>query len=201
MFRQFALALLLYGCASSPAVLAGNTERLLVEVPEGWLKLIDRKVGTLQMAEYYPAKVLENSSEDWAEKLTIEALSGDDLPDPLVFAQGLADDQKKLCDNFTDNSVFAGFENGYPTVVHLTQCGRNQNTGRAVVMMLKIIQGNQSLYTITRIWRLPPAAPPMAADTIQMDQAQLGAWSHALRKVTVCDPALAAHPCPNEGEG
>lgn len=201
MFRLLVLTFLLSGCATASSVHASDTERLLVEVPEGWLKVVDRKVGTLQMAEYYPAKVLENSAEDWQQKLSIEALSGSDLPDPLIYAQGLVEEQEKVCNKFSDNAVFAGFENGYPTVVHMLQCGQSQVTGRAVVTMLKIIQGNQSLYTVTRIWRLPPPAPPMAADTIAIDQAELGAWSQALRKVTVCDPSLPAHPCPEDSSG
>ena len=198
MFRLLALSLLLFGCASTPTVQAGDTERLLVEVPEGWLKVVDREVGTLHMVEYYPAKVLENSAEDWPQKLTIEALSGSDLPDPLIYVDGLVEEQESLCNKFTDNSVFAGFENGYPTVVHMIQCGESQRTGRAVVTMLKIIQGNESLYTVSRIWRLPPPRPPMAEDTIAIDQAELGGWSQTLRKVVVCDPSLAAHPCPEE---
>ena len=201
MFRLLALTLLLSGCAATPSVHASDTERLLVEVPEGWLKVVDRKVGSLHMAEYYPAKVLENQAEDWQQKLSIEALSGSDLPDPLLYVEGLAEEQEKVCNKFTDNSVFAGFENGYPTVVHMLECGESQVTGRAVVTMLKIIQGNESLYTVSRIWRLPPPAPPMASDTIAIDQAELGAWSQALRKVTVCDPSLAAHPCPEDSSG
>jgi len=200
MLSRLLLILSIAGCASGPVALAAKsasnvtvnaTEILTVEVPEGWQIRVDRTVGNLQMAEYYPA----NATEDWAQKLSIEALSGDDLADPIDFVLDLAAQQSRVCNNFTDSGIFSGFENGYATTVHMMQCGQNKNTGRDVVTVVKVIQANESLYTITRIWRLPPPAPPLASDTINIDQNEVAAWSQALRKVIVCDTQLAAHSC------
>ncbi len=173
---------------------ANTSEKLVMEIPENWVKVIDRKAGNLHIAEYYPP----DTGEEWTQKLTIEALLADDLPDPLVFAQGLATEQERVCNDFSDNGVFAGFENGYPTTVHMMQCGASQRTGRALLTMIKVIQGNQALYTITRIWRFPPKpAEQDQRSEKPIDQAELGAWSAVLRKILACDPALPAHPCPN----
>ncbi len=178
--------------ASSAGEPAEKSEKLLAEVPAEWQKIIDRKVGELHMVEYYPP----GADDNWAQKLTVEALSGKDLPDPLIYVAGLAEEQQGLCDHFRDNAVFAGFENGYPTAVNILQCGRSKSTGRPVVTMVKIIQGNESLYTVSRIWRLPEIAANLSDTTPEVDAAELGAWAQTLRKVQVCDTALAAHPCP-----
>jgi hypothetical protein len=172
------------------------TEQLLLEVPEGWVQAIDRRTGNLRLAEYYPAA----TTESWSEKLTVEALSGDNLPDPLVFANGLADEQREVCNDFSDDNIFAGFENAYPSTVHLMQCPQNKKSGRALVTMIKIIKGNEALYTITRIWRFAPMEKDPATGElaeIPIDHKSVGGWSHVLSKITVCDTALAAHPCPN----
>lgn len=204
MLSRFLLLFLMAGCATTPLALAeksnptvidNDTEMLIVKIPQDWQKRVERTVGTLQVAEYYPP----DSREDWAQKLSIEALSSEDLADPIDFVLDLAAQQNKVCTNFTDNGVFSGFENGFATTVHMMQCGQNKNTGRDVVTVIKVIRANESLYTITRVWRLAPPAPPLAADTINIDQDEVAAWSQTLRSVIVCDRELAAHPCPDSG--
>ncbi len=182
----------------TPLALAASTEQLLAEIPQDWIKVVDRKAGTLHIAEYYPPQ----TSEEWQQKLTIEALSGSDLPDPIVFAEGLAEQQSRVCNSFSNEGVFAGFENGYPATVHIMVCRDNKRTARSLVTVLKVIKGNDALYTITRIWRFdPPVDDPQtdASDTasavVPIDQSELGAWSATLRKIKACDPALPAHPC------
>ena len=183
------LLLLALGCASTATTSASDTEQLLAQVPEGWVKVIDNQLGNLHVAEYYPA----DTTEDWRQKLSIEALAGDGLPDPLVFTQGMAEEQEKVCNKFTSNVVFAGFENGYATVVQMMECGETKRTGRALVTMMKVILGNQALYTVTRIWRLPVSSN--APVQIAMDKNELAGWSQKLSHIKVCDAALKAHPC------
>jgi hypothetical protein len=195
MRRHLLLLPLLVACATTPSVSASVTERLLLEVPEGWIKVVDRQAGNLRMTEYYPA----TTSDEWTEKITVEAMSGEDLPDPLVFAAGLADEQSEVCNEFADDGIFAGFENAYPTTVHLLQCPQNKRTGQALVTMIKIIQGNDALYTVTRIWRFPPMEKDPQTEAlpeIPINHQAVGGWSHVLSKITVCDDALPAHACP-----
>ncbi len=168
-------------------------EQLSANIPEGWIKVVDRYVGELHIVEYYPP----DSTTEWEQKITVEALGGDDLPDPLVVADGLAGEQRDVCNDFNDNTVFAGFENGYATVVHLMECGQSQRTGKMLLTMIKVIQGNKALYTVTRIWRVEPPAPQLGEEpaTSAIDQSQVAAWAQSLRSVKLCDDTLAAHRC------
>ena len=130
-------------------------------------------------------------------------LKDPDLPDPIDFVQGLADDQAEACDAFAAQPVFAGFENGYPTVVHVLQCPRAKGSDTGLLTMLKVVQGNEALYTITRLWRTEAAALPPISDKDQVPPLvevpvppeQVAAWSQALRKYVLCDTELAAHRC------
>ncbi|XOV84170.1 MAG: hypothetical protein ACFHXK_03420 [bacterium] len=192
MVRVFVCLLVLAGCTTTSApVKAEKSERLNAEIPVGWTVAVSRTVGDIQVAEYYPP----GSTEDWQQKISVEALSGADLPDPIIFTQGLAEQQSRACNRFSTNPIFAGFENGYASVVQMMQCGDNKHTGKDVVTVVKVIRGNDALYTVTRIWRLDPPPPPLAPETIHLDQNELAAWSQALRSIQVCDPALAEHPC------
>ncbi len=184
---------------------ASDTERLNAEIPEGWIPILHSNTGNLRLVEYVP----ENSPAQWQQKISIEAMSGAGLPDPLTFVEGWAADQAGLCDDFLDNAIFAGFENGYATVVRLLECGKNKRTGKPLITMVKVIKGNKSLYTTTRIWRLEPAGEGEGAGAgagvgkgdgkgkeLPISRAELGAWSNTLSRMTACDPALDAHRCP-----
>ena len=166
--------------------LDNHQERLLAQIPQGWIQGVNNKVGELLIAEYYPA----DTNEEWEEKLSLESLSGIDLPDPIDFVQGLVSDQSDACNKFKDNTIFSGFENGYPTAVHMLECGSNKRTQNYLLTVIKAIRGNKSLYTITRIWR-----PADANKDNPIEPMLVGAWSRKLREFKVCDPNLAAHPC------
>ena len=162
-------------------------EHLITEIPENWLQIINSKSKNLQVAEYVPP----DSTEQWQQKLSVEAMSGSFLPDPLEFTDAWAEEQAQVCNDFQDLPIHSGFENGYPTVVRMLICGQNKQTGKPLVTMIKVIRGNESLYTVTRIWRLEKLPPP---------RAEIAGWSAALRKTVACDPDLAAHPCPTKIE-
>ena len=161
-------------------------ERLLAQIPEGWIKAVNNKVGELLIAEYFPP----DTKEQWEQKLSLESLSGIDLPDPIDFVEGLVSDQSDACNKFSDSTIFSGFENGYPTAVHMLECGSNKRTQNYLLTVIKVIRGNKSLYTITRIWR-----PSDAKQDDPIEPMSVGAWSNKLREFKVCDPNLAAHPC------
>ncbi len=164
-------------------------EHLRTELPENWLKIRDSKVANLHIAEYVPP----DTTDDWVEKISIEAMQGTDLPDPLVFLQGMASDQAQFCKGFKDNPIFAGYENGYEAVVKLLECHVNTRTGKPIVTMLKAIRGNNSMYTISRFWRL---TEPISNDgVLAIDPVALAAWSNALGDTFVCDESLPEHRC------
>ena len=167
-------------------------EYLVAQVPDGWIKGVDREVGELMVEEYFPA----DTQDVWEQKVVYESLTTQDLPDPIEYVEGTAASQADKCDAFANNPVYAGFENGYPTAVNILQCGVNNLTGKPILTVIKAIKGNKSLYTITRIWRLEPSKDKTLIEDI-MDQAELAAWSNTLRKIIVCDNNLVAHSCEN----
>ena len=176
-----------YLLANSASAAQKTTEQLTLEIPVGWVKAVDKHVGELTVNEYFP----EDTTADWQQKITIEALQTPELPDALHYAQAMVDQQEALCDEFSHNNIFSGFENQYPTVVKLIQCGRNRNTHRPLVTLSKVIQGNHKLYTITRIWRLAADQTPQEL----LNQPQFSAWANLLKDMQLCDPSLDAHPC------
>lgn len=176
-------ALAMQGVTAQPDISeVTETEHLNTEIPVGWVQTVDSATANLRVSEYLPDK----SPDPWQQKLSIEAMTGDPLPDPLEFVDGWARQQAQLCDRFGDHPIHSGFENGYPTIVRMLVCGENKRTQKPLVTLIKVIRGNQSLYTITRIWRL---------DTLPLENTEIAAWSTSLSKTFVCDPPLPAHPC------
>ena len=188
-----------------------RTERLAVEVPEGWRQLLDRRVGALYLADYYPVADVDKlinsdpaeASAAWADKLSVEILAVQPPPDPLVVVQSMTQSQIDACENPSDQGVFAGFENGYPTVVHILQCPSARATNRGLLTLVKVIQGDQALYTISRIWRveatvLPPPEGEGATQPppeVAVNPTDVAAWANTFKRFALCDPAAADHPC------
>ena len=187
----------LSACASDTAVPAPTSvtedalsgEQLSTHIPEGWLKIASSNTANLNIAEYVPP----DTGEQWQEKLSVEAMQGDLLPDPLEFVAGWASDQAEVCDHFSDHPIFAGFENGYASVVRLLEGGRNKRTGKPLVTMIKVIRGQDALYTVTRIWRLETF--DASSGQIKMDTGAIAAWSNHLKQTYVCNPDSTDHPC------
>ena len=195
------------------SALTGQGERLNAEIPAEWVQLLDRQAGDLYVAEYYPPEdvailaATENGRPQWQRKLSIEVLASKPLPDPLIVAGGLVETQAETCDEFSEQGIFAGFENGYPTTVHMLQCPRSKGTERGFLTMIKVIKGNEGLYTITRIWRtaasdIPPPPPPGVKEKddgplieVQIDMAEVGAWANTLRSFSLCDDSSDDHKC------
>ncbi|MEM7096730.1 MAG: hypothetical protein AAF541_00615 [Pseudomonadota bacterium] len=127
-------------------------EQLTAKVPQGWILGLDNQVGELKVQEFFPP----DTEDYWDQKVVYEALTTNDLPEALDYVDGLADQQAERCEEFQRRDIHVGFENQYPTVVSVLQCGINNLTGKPIVTLLKVVKGNRSLYTISRIWRLEP---------------------------------------------
>ena len=201
--HQLQLCFWLIGMSVLPVATANAVERLIAQVPEGWVMGVDSTVGELKVQEFFPP----DTESYWEQKIVYESLTTDVLPEPLEYSQALADRQAERCEAFSANDVFVGFENQYPTVVSVLECGLAKLTGKPLVTMVKIIQGNQSIYTVNRIWRLEPridgeidagtdAKPKVVSDPAALiPKAEFAAWSQTLRDIVLCDTSLAAHPC------
>lgn len=183
-----------WGCAHQ--AVAESQEHLQAQVPDGWIKGVDKSLTNLQVTEYFPA----DSPQEWVRKLSYEALQGKPLPDPIEFAASIAEQQSNVCREYSDKVIFSGFENGYPTMVQLYECGENKRTLKPLVTVVKSIKGNAALYVITRIWRLQPSDEAQSATQL-MPRDELAGWMQRLKQIQLCDPALPAHKCqPGESQ-
>lgn len=213
-FLTYAFYVSLTGLVTWPgSALTGQGERLHAEIPAEWVQLLDRQAGDLYVAEYYPPEDVAilaantNGRPQWQRKLSIEVLASESLPDPLIVAGGLIETQAGTCDAFSEQGIFSGFENGYPTTVHMLQCPRSKGTEYGFLTVIKVIKGNEGLYTITRVWRTAasdiPPPPPLGVKEkedgplieVQIDMAEIGAWANTLRSFSLCDDSSDRHKC------
>ncbi len=149
-----------------------------------------------------PAQAVEESANEAPDaqdrparldRLTIESLSGDPLPDPIDFVLSLSRDLALRCEGFSDFNIMTGMENNYATSVRLLVCPRYKGQPLGEVLMIKAIQGREYFYTVTRGRRLPAfeaGEQPLTAQTT-------AEWSAYLKSVGVCDPRWPEHPCPD----
>ena len=68
-----------------------------------------------------------------------------------------------------------------------------KRTKLPIVTMIKVIRADQSLYTVTRIWRLQEAA--VSGEPLTLAPEAIGQWSDVLRGTYACNPADEEHPC------
>ena len=173
---------------SAPSVPATG-ERLLAQPPDGWTEVFATDRAGIKIAEYVPP----DSPEEWVEKVTFEALTGVQLPDPIEFLTDLAADQKANCDGFQDHNTFSGYENNYPTSVRLFACTNNPLFKKGQVTLLKVITGDESFYTIS--WSL--RTEPWVEGQMPGVEAEIGIWAKYLSAIGVCNPDASDHLCPN----
>ncbi len=144
------------------------------------------------MVEYLPE---DPGDGDWVEKVSFESFSAEDLPDPIEFVTGIANDQAAACENFEHFNIRSDEENGYPTTVRFMSCPESSLVGMGQVTLIKAIRGNDRFYVITRAKRVPV---PVEGEKVKpISDAQMALWSTYLRAVSVCDAGLGdVHPCP-----
>lgn len=165
-------------------------EQLLAAPPQGWKNVFSSENPGLQMAEFIPQ---DQDNGSWTQKITFESLKGQPVPDPIEFLQALSVDQRGTCEGFESYSTFSGFENGYPTSVQLLICARSKIIDQSQVTMIKVIQGNENFYTISRAQR----GPALSEDSQALTETEVAGWSLYLRAISVCDPGQPeTHACP-----
>ena len=199
-------------------VSAAAEERLTLPTPDGWRTLTNLVAPLLRRSEFaIPAAPVDGgdsgedsrqesgreSGEKAQDKLSFEWFDHALAPglDPLDLSAQLAAGVRRECRSSRDNPVFAGYENGYPTVVRLITCAQRRQSGPdggeiGEVLMLKAIQGETGHWLIVRGRQLAlagadggPAGDLLSPDTVR-------AWTEAFRAITLCDPGADAHPCP-----
>jgi hypothetical protein len=184
-----------------------SAEILLAAPPAGWAQVGGSRSESLQLAEYVPEAELKSNPEaeqgTWKEKITMERLAGAPVPDPLDFLEGLRADHLASCTHGSYAPISAAEENGYPTAVALLACPKLSLIELSQVTLIKVIQGNAALYTITRSIRGAPQTLADAKDNSApaLDAVLVGGASVWLRAISVCEAGSAEHPCPETPAG
>lgn len=211
------LAATLLGAADSQAA-----EQLTLPVPQGWKTLTTLNTASLRMSEFavpVPSGEVDKLSFEW---FALDLAPGED---PIAVAKLLGTAVRAQCPDSQDQPVFAGMENGYPTVLRLVTCplrnpapaagdavsGKQPATGDAAtagsdgvdqpphgeVMMIKAVQGATGFWVMVRGRQVPPFT--RAADAVPGDT--IATWSRDFRSITLCDPdAGKLHPCPADAQ-
>lgn len=191
-------------------------EQLTLPSPDGWRTLSNLVAPLLRRSEFViPAA--GGVSGDGPDKLSFEWFAHELAPglDPLDLAAQLTAGVRRECVGSRDNPVFAGYENGYPTVVRLITCPQRRGSpggereGRiGEVLMLKAVQGATGHWLIVRGRQLGlsstgastgagAGADAGGADGQFLSPDTVRDWTAELRAITLCDPAQGdAHPCP-----
>jgi hypothetical protein len=169
---------------------AAAEEQLTLPAPQGWQTLSGLTAGMLRLSEFAIP-----GAEGERDKLTFEWFDHALAPglNPLDIGQRMAASLRPNCEDSSDQHVFAGMENGYPTVVRLMTCTKRRGSDQGEVLMLKSIQGESGHWVLVR--GRPVAAFERTAEAI--DSSTVIAWTDAFRAITLCDPDREeTHPCP-----
>lgn len=170
-------------------------ERLVMPLfPAGW-KEVYRDNGAVEVVEYLPA---DQSVGSWQDKILLQVYNDlNDLPLDAIQRrmQGL---NRNRCTGVIEGLLQSGLNNGYSSAFWTLGCRYlNNSTGEGIgeTQYTKAIQGETSLYVLSRIWRTAAFGqdgPALSAQTINDGVA-------FLTTAAVCVPNSGDHPCqPNQ---
>ncbi|MEE4361654.1 MAG: hypothetical protein V2I63_09040 [Pseudomonadales bacterium] len=166
-------------------------EQLNLPTGEDW-----QQVSTLATPSLRRAVFAIPVSEEIVDTLSLEWFAttlATDL-DPIEVAALLADGLREGCEDGSDQPVFSGYENGYPTTVRLMTCPRTRGRETGELMMVKVVQGRAGHWTVVRSRQLPAFTGDARAP---VEEEVVARWSLAMRSIQLCDTeAPDAHPCP-----
>lgn len=187
--HRFLLGILTLAVASTAA-----EEQLTLPTPDGWQTVSTLATPFVRMSAF----AIPGDGPDGVDKLSFEWFARElaEDADPFSLIEQVSSTIEGNCRDGSDQPVFAGLENGYPTVVRLLLCPElnGAEPPRGELLLLKAVEGRTGFWLVVRGRDLSADPPPDAAQL----RATIGAWSNALRTITLCDPDDPAHPCPEE---
>jgi len=190
------LIVLLSSCAShsdntteTPATKNETGERLLATPPKDWVSVFQLNNDNTRLTDFIPP---DQSKNNWSTKLSFEAHSTEALSlDPIELLFSEAETDQSRCNFVNHYNIYSGLENNYQTSVRLFLCGENTFTNRGEVKLIKVIRGNDYLYSVRMVKR----TPPFDVNEEETTKEEVALWSTYLRKISVCDGS-PGHPCP-----
>ncbi len=179
----------LASCASTPDVIK-SSEQLLIDPPPGWELVYQFNNSETRLSDFVPAG---ETATVWQRKLSLESHARLKDTDPIEILMAEVRRLQDACTLVQHFNLFAGLENDYPTAVRLIMCGENKLLAKGEVSLNKAIQGNDYLYIVRMVRRVPPFEPHQP----EVRDEEVAGWATYLQRVSLCNPDLAdAHPCP-----
>ena len=193
------LIVLLSSCASqsdnataTPDTKNETGERLLATPPKDWINVFQLNNSNTRLTDFIPP---DQSKADWSTKLSFEAHTTKALSlDPIELLFSEAETDKSRCNRVSHYNIFSGLENNYQTSVRLFLCGENTFTDRGEIKLIKAIRGNDYLYSVRIVRRIPP----FDVNDEDPPKQEVALWSNYLRKISLCDGS-SDHPCRQTG--
>ncbi|MEL0063532.1 MAG: hypothetical protein VXA40_01870 [Gammaproteobacteria bacterium] len=190
------LTLVLSGCTSQAPdeskAAVDTLEQLLIAIPQDWKRIYSLNTAKTRLVDFVRA---EESADAWTTKLSVESYLSDDISgDPISLLMSEAQSDMNKCNFVQHFNIHAGFENGYPSAVRLFMCGENAFSGMGEIKLVKVISGNDYLYSIRILRRIEP----FEVSNPDFSDKDIANWSLFLSRVSLCNNT-EPHPCPTPG--
>jgi hypothetical protein len=157
--------------------------------PRGWDQL-SMEPGAVEIVEYAPKG---QTLATWRDKITLE-IHHDSNTLPLdAFQRRALAQVRENCDGVIEGKLQFGMNNGFPSGFWSLGCKKDKRGNFGEVRYTKAVQGQSTLYMLSRSWRVPA----FNDETVPVDQAQVQDAVAFLASSVVCANAVQ-HPCPNE---
>ena len=210
-----AVALILSAMAAHAEIVEidvpGSTERILIDLPDGWTEAYNKSSGTQTIIEYLPKG---QSLDNWEEMITVTTLR---TSSPLE--EGTAEAVAKLVVTTFDASfckakfdtptIVNGPRNNFPAAVFQLNCfvKPEAKTGTPGVHVREfeavggiVIQGRDGIYQVQRAWHTDEFNLDGISTSAEQVVARLVAANDAIHDfsvaaVTPCDTTKNNRPC------
>ncbi|MEX2489865.1 MAG: hypothetical protein WD356_10115 [Pseudomonadales bacterium] len=186
------LLLLLQGCAVTEPE-PESTETLLAQPPDGWKQTYQMNNVTTRLTEFVPSG---QTNTDWDTRLSFESFRDLAGADPIEVLLNEVEQDKERCSFIQHFNLYSGYENGYPTSIRLIMCGENERTEKGEIELIKAIQGNDYLYIVRMLERIPP----FEVNQPDFATGKMAQWASYFKMVSLCDTAREEHSCPEAEE-
>lgn len=148
---------------------------------------------TTRLTEFVPPG---QTNTDWDTRLSFESFRDLAGADPIDVLLNEVEQDKEKCSFVQHFNLYSGFENEYPTSIRLIMCGENDRVNKGEVELIKAIQGNDYLYVIRMVKRVPP----FEVNQPDFAMGEMAKWASYFKAISLCDTAREGHPCSEPKE-
>jgi len=162
-------------------------EVLLAAPPDNWVETYRFNHNGRKIAEFTPTA---EESVNWQNKLSFESFVSPGEIDPIELLLYEVEQYRERCRFIQHFNLFSGYENGFPTSLHLILCGAFKSIAKGEVSMFKAIRGPDNMYVVKRSRRMAP---------FKVNEAEvpdMPAWSIHMKRIKLCLKNDPSHPCP-----